>query len=141
VTKSDAPVFVSVMGRLAMVQAMIQQAGEVPDNEDAVRMVSEFAENGTYSRELLDEYGLEPTCFSAHFFRVAELERLLERCDLRVDRIVGLEGVASLRRVGSDLDDVAPEKREAVDDAVELLREDRSVADVSTHILAVARTP
>jgi S-adenosylmethionine-dependent methyltransferase len=140
VTKADAPVFVSVMGRLALVQAIIQQTGEIPNEEDEAELLPELAEQGTYNRSLLEKHGRrEPTLFGAHFFRVAELESLFENGGFDVEQIVGLEGIASLRRIGNALDDVAPGKRNAIKDTIQLLREDETVADISTHILAVGR--
>lgn len=135
VTKPDAPVFVSVMGRLAMIQAIIQQAGAGDDN-DETELLPEFAEHGTYSQKLLEAHGREPQCFDAHFFRVAELKALLSAGNLSTEQIVGLEGIASLRRLESELEDTTG-KREAIENVVRLFREDETVADFSTHILAV----
>jgi hypothetical protein len=126
------------MGQLAMIQAIIQQAGNVPDAEDEAELLPDFAEHGTYSRSLLEKHDRrEPTLFNAHFFRVAELEALLENGGLDAEQIVGLEGIASLRRIENGLDDAASEKRNAVEDVVQRFREDTTVADISTHILAV----
>ena len=141
VTESGGPAFVSVMGRLAMVQAMVQTAGDLPADEDDVALAAELAESGTYDRDLLERHGREPSCFTAHFFRVAELEALLAGAGFDLETVAGLEGIASLRRTTDRLDDAAPEKRAAVREAVSALREDPSVADFSTHVLAVARAP
>ncbi|WP_276253733.1 class I SAM-dependent methyltransferase [Halomontanus rarus] len=143
VTRSNAPVFVSVMGRLAMIQAIVQQAGSVPDAEDDVELLPAFADRGTYDLELLEAHARDdrdPACFGAHFFRAAELEALLEDNGLAVERLVGLEGIASLRRTESGLEDVDSDALEAIEETVRLLRDDRTVADISTHMLAVGRT-
>lgn len=136
VTKPDRPVFVSVMGRLAMVQALIQQAGS--EETDQTALLADFAERGTYDRELLEAHGQTPQCFAAHFFRVAELERLFSTAGIDTERIIGLEGIASLRRVGRSVE--TPQIREALDAVVELFRTDETVADISTHILAIGST-
>ncbi|MFC4358063.1 class I SAM-dependent methyltransferase [Halobium salinum] len=140
VTRTGSPVFVSVMGRLAMVQAMVQAVGGDSDADAAAVVLPEFARTGDYDRELLSRHGLDPGCFAAHFFRVGELERLLESGGLTVETVAGLEGVASARRVAdTDLEDADSAAREAVEETTDLLREDRTVADLSTHLLAVAR--
>lgn len=139
VSRPNAPVFVSVMGRLAALQNIIQHAGEVPDEVDETELVPELARNGTYDRALLEAHGREPAGFDLHLFRVAELEALLENAGLAVETVAGLESVASLRREG--LDDLSGEKRAAVEEAVDLLREDRAVADLSSHVLAVCYAP
>lgn len=139
VTKNDAPVFVSVMGRLAMIQAIIQQAGATPEDDDETELLPAFAEHGTYSQELLETHGRDPQCFAAHFFRVTELKDLLSAGSLHTEQIVGLEGIASLRRLESEFDGTTG-KRETIENVVRLFREDETVADFSTHILAVGLT-
>ncbi|MCU4740013.1 class I SAM-dependent methyltransferase [Natronoglomus mannanivorans] len=139
VTRSSAPVFVSVMGRLAMIQAIVQETGTVPAEEDDVELLPKFADCGTYDRDLLEAVDRDPTCFAAHFFRAAELEALLEENGLAVEHLVGLEGIASVRRTESGLEDVTPGALEAIERTVQLLRDDRTVADLSTHMLAVGR--
>lgn len=99
VTRPGAPVFVSVLGRLAMVQAMVQTVGDDPEADAAAAALPEFARTGDYDRDLLQRNDLDPGCFAAHFFCVAELENLLESGGLTVETVVGLEGVASARRV------------------------------------------
>lgn len=136
VTKQDAPLFVSVMGRLAVLQLLVQHAGNLPDEADEIELLPELANHGTYNRELLEAYGREPTCFNLHLFRVAELETLLEDAGLEVQTIAGLEGLTSLRR--SDLNNIEPDKQKPIKEVVQSLREDRTVADISSHILAVS---
>jgi SAM-dependent methyltransferase len=136
VTKSEAPLFVSVMGRLAVLQLLIQHTGEIADDEDEIELLPELAEHGTYNKELLEQYNREPTCFNLHLFRVDELEALLEEAGLEVKTIAGLEGFASLRRSG--LNDLETEKQEPIKQVIQSLREDRAVADISSHILAVS---
>ncbi|GGL47621.1 class I SAM-dependent methyltransferase [Halocalculus aciditolerans] len=133
VTDPGAPVFASVMGRLALVQAKLQQG-------DELALLPDLARDGTYDAALLREHGVDsPSLFAAHFFRVDELEALLETAGLDVETVAGLEGVASLRRTADgDVGDLDAEKRDAARETVDALREDRSVADFSTHILAVA---
>jgi SAM-dependent methyltransferase len=140
VTDPGGPVFVSVVGRLAMLQFIIQQIGRRPDGSDNAALLADFAEHGTYDRELLEKHDCEPHCFEAHFFRADELEALLERAGLDVQELAGLEGIASQRRLVEPLDETADEAaRESVAETVAQLRTDRTVADMSAHILAVAR--
>lgn len=96
-----------------------------------------FTEHGTYDQKLLEEHEREPQCFDAHFFRVDELRSLFTAEGFDTEQIVGLEGIASLRRIERELDD--SDKRETIEEAVQLFRDDETVADISTHILAVGR--
>jgi SAM-dependent methyltransferase len=142
VTRPGSPVLVSVLGRLAMVQATVQAAGSDHDAAAPVTHLPEFVRTGDYDRDLLERAGVDPgpAPFTAHCFRVAELEGLLEAGGLTVETVAGLEGIASARRVAdADLEDVDADAREAVRETIGLLREDRTVADLSTHVLAVAR--
>lgn len=136
VTRPDSPVFVSVMGRLNVLQILLHHAGEVPEHLDETELLPDLAAHGTYDRELLDAHDREPTAFALHLFRVAELESLLEGAGFEVETVAGLENVASVRR--GELADLSEARREAVRETVELLREDRAAADLSSHLLAVA---
>jgi hypothetical protein len=73
---------------------------------------------------------------------VDEFEELLERSGLTVERLVGLEGLASAFAAGplrDRADDLSDEQRASVRTLVDELREDRSVVDTSAHMLAVCR--
>ena len=72
-----------------------------------------------------------------HLFRVAELEGLLEDAALCVETISGLESILSQRR--DEFDKLTDVHRDTIRDAVRELREDRLAADLSGHILAIAR--
>ena len=137
VTVPDGPVFVSVMGRLAALQAITRFSGKLPPAEDETELLPELARNGTYDAALLDTYDREPTGPPMHLFRVAELERLLDGAGLCVETITGLESVVSQRR--DAFDELTDDHRDAIRDAVREFRGDRLAADLSGHILAVAR--
>lgn len=137
VTADGGPVFASVMGRLNFLQILL-------GGHEKLAAVPEIAETGDYAPAVLAEYGYDQDFAPTHFFRVDEFEALLEAAGLAVDRVVGLEGLAScftiqsLRETTEELDG---ERRERVRDLVERQREDRTVADLSAHMLAVCEAP
>lgn len=135
VTRADGPVVVSVMGLLAVVENLIRHG---PEFERGLRQLPHLLETSTYSREILETTDVtDPNFVECHFFRVAELEELLDGAGMTVETVAGLEGPASnFGDVTEELDD---EGMATVADAVSRLMEERSVADTSEHILAVAR--
>ena len=73
---------------------------------------------------------------------VDEFEKLLEQGGLTIEKLVGLEGLASVFAAGplhDRADDLSDEQRASVRTPVDELREDRSVVDTSAHMLAVCR--
>lgn len=131
VAKPAAPVFVSVIGRLAALQYGIRHGLDVHPE-----ILPELAASGDYTQELMDRVEGDGWA-ECHFFRVAEFESLLESANLTVERIVGLEGLASVMQ--PELESAPMDAIEAVEEVVKLLLDDRSVADVSEHVLAVCR--
>lgn len=131
VARDGAPVMVSVIGRLNAVRYGLRHG-----LEDHPGMLPELAETGDYTAELVAEAGGEGWA-ECHFFRADEFEALLEAGGLAVEQLVGLEGPASL--LGPDLEEAPDAAMSAVREVVASLREDRAVADLSEHILAVAR--
>jgi S-adenosylmethionine-dependent methyltransferase len=135
VTTPDSPVFVSVMGFVAVVQNLIKIAPEFPQG---VVQLPDLVETGTYSPELVEEHEIEePSFVECHFFRADELEAALERNGFTVECVVGLEGPAS--NFDAEIDAADPDQQERIECVVRRLREDRTIADISNHILAVAR--
>lgn len=135
VTRPGGPAFVSVMGLVAVVQNLIKNAGEFPAG---VCQLPDLVETGTYSRELVEKHGIEePSFVACHFFRADELADLLAGEGLAVERIVGLEGPAS--NFDAEVEAAGPGDRERIAEVVRTLREDRTFADLSNHVLAVAR--
>ncbi|WP_254767169.1 class I SAM-dependent methyltransferase [Salinilacihabitans rarus] len=130
--RPEAPVFVSVMGRLAVLQNLVR-------NPEYAAGMAELAATGAYTPEFAREHADEPGFTACHFFRAAELEAALERAGFAVEALVGLEGVAA--NVGERLstDGLDPETVREVERAVGRLRTDPAVVDWSNHILAVAR--
>lgn len=135
VAKSDAPVFVSVMGFVAVVQNLIKSA---PHFETGVRQLPDVVETRDYSPELIAKHGIDdPSFVECHFFRSDELRRLLEDRGIAVEVVAGLEGPAS--NFGANLEEIDEEAQETVAEVVETLREDPTITDLSNHILAVGR--
>jgi SAM-dependent methyltransferase len=133
VTKSDAPVFVSVMGFVAVVQNLIKST---PHFEAGVRQLPDLVESHDYSPKLIEKHGIDdPSFVECHFFRADELRRLLETHGIAVDVVAGLEGPAS--NFGANLEEIDEEAQETVAGVVETLREDPTIADLSNHILGV----
>ncbi len=135
VTESGAPVFVSVMGFVSVVQNLIKSA---PHFEAGVQQLPEFIETGTYSPELAEKYeGDNPVFVECHFFRAEELRDLLKNHALAVEAVVGLEGPAS--NFETSLEEIDEDAQKNVAAVVRELREDPTIADLSNHILAVGR--
>ena len=137
VARDDAPVFVSVIGRLSALRGGIKF---VLPSESGERhgFLDRIAEEGAYTQELADEHADGEGWAECHFFRADELEADLEAAGFDVETLVGLEGPAS--NLGGELADASPKAREEVAEVVETLREDRAVVDFSEHILAVCRS-
>ena len=137
VTTLGGPVFVSVMGRLHLLVLLLLS----PDRDvERFGLLADLAESGDYDADLLGER--DSDFVETHFFRAGELEVLLTEGGLVVEELLGLEGLASVYgsgRLEGLPDDVSERQRKHVRDLVETLRGDRTVADLSAHILAVCR--
>ncbi|WP_247000484.1 class I SAM-dependent methyltransferase [Halosolutus gelatinilyticus] len=136
VTNPGEPVFVSVMGLLGIVLITAQYAGRDEEPLDP-SLLPAIVREGDHTGDLVRSRGTEPTLFDCHFFRRDELEALLSDAGLAVETIVALEGVAATRR--TRFDDLTAADRDAIREVNDLLRTDRSVADLSPHMLAVCR--
>lgn len=135
VTLSGGPVFVSVMGFVAVVQNLVKCAPEFPEG---VRQLPDLIETGTYDPDLVVKHGIEePSFVACHFFRAEELRDLLEENGLDVTVVAGLEGPAS--NFHSEIEDASAEDQERIREVVQRVREDPTFADLSEHILAVGR--
>ncbi|WP_227373638.1 class I SAM-dependent methyltransferase [Haladaptatus halobius] len=132
VAAPDAPVFVSVIGLLAALQDTIKF------NADAGHgLLVPLAETGDYTAELVAERSDGEGWAECHFFRADGFERELQAAGFEVERLVGLEGVAS--RMKLELGEADEEAVESVRKVVRMLREDRAAVDWSEHMLAVCR--
>jgi SAM-dependent methyltransferase len=137
VTAVGGPVFVSVMGRLHLLSIMLMATDRESKRFD---LLPELAVSGDYDADLLGDRDSE--FVETHFFRAGELEVLLTEAGLVVEELVGLEGLASVygaARLEGSPEDLSEEQREHVRNLVDTLRADRSVADLSAHLLAVCR--
>jgi len=121
------------MGRLEVLQTLLQSARKL-------ELLPELAETGSYDTDLLERYDRTSSFAECHFFRVSELKRLLKTGDFDVQKIVGLEGIASLAAKMGRFDGLSDEERTHVTKVVNKLSEDPSVADFSSHILAICKT-
>ena len=134
-TVPDGPVFVSAMGLLGTVQLYLltgYQLEALPD----------LLEHGDYDSDLLGEYGYENAFTATHFFRREELRSLLADNGLTVETVTGLEGLASPfhdDRLREAIADVSDAERDALERTVRLTDGESAVADLSVHMLAIAR--
>lgn len=83
----------------------------------------------------------EPGFADTYFFKSNQLEELLERNGINVEKLVGLENVASLMEGGEpekepDLD-ISDEFKERLRKTAKMLRDDKAAPDLSNHILAI----
>jgi ubiquinone/menaquinone biosynthesis C-methylase UbiE len=86
VTKKDSPVFISVIGRIAVLVSELIRAPE----EIELEIFPRIRDTGDY----YGGYGFAP----CHFYQPEELKKSLEKGGLEVLEMVGLEGLASGHR-------------------------------------------
>ena len=89
------------------------------------------------SDEVAEDSLAEPEFVECHFFRADELDRDLVREGFDVITAAGLEGVAS--NFDYEVEEATDDQQESLAEVVRETREDRDVADLSNHILAVCR--
>lgn len=133
VAVADAPVFVSVLGRLSLVHGQLLNH----DVDEGRELYLPELRTGDFDRELAEAALGRPAWTRSHFFRAAELESALEAAGVAVERLVGLEGLLS--NLGERLADVEPDTEETLMSLATEFREDPTVVDISEHILAVGR--
>ncbi|WP_267639852.1 class I SAM-dependent methyltransferase [Haloarchaeobius amylolyticus] len=141
VGRPGAPVFVSVMGLLSAVLNTVKETGRerLDDEYDDYAILPDLVREQDYTGDLCARHDVEPVMADCHFFRAAELEDLLADSGLLVETLAALEGVAATRRDAQDALD--EDRKTVVREVNDLLREDRSVVDLSSHMLGVARVP
>ncbi|EMA14165.1 class I SAM-dependent methyltransferase [Haloarcula marismortui] len=136
VTKAGGPVFASVMGRLNwLVLSLVGRS-------DHLVHADELAETGDYDRSFVAQLGHDAAFTETHFFRADEFEALLEVGGVTVETLVGLEGLASVLAAPSLRETAAglsAHEQAGVQALVDELRTDRTVVDMSAHMLAVCR--
>lgn len=131
VATPGAPVFISVMGRLAVLQSITKGAPHL------YHLLPHLAETGDWSREIAVDSLDEPEFVECHFFRVEELRQNLTEGGFDVVAIAGLEGVAS--NFDHEVEEANEDQQEYLAEVVRETREDEFIADLSNHILAVCR--
>jgi len=103
-------------------------------------LLPEFLETGDYTEEMVRKHDLEPTFAECHFFRRDEFEDLLEDGGLTVEKIVGLEGPISELIDFEEFEERATEEqKDKIREMVRRTREDPVVAEMSSHMMAIAR--
>ncbi|UPW00681.1 class I SAM-dependent methyltransferase [Halorussus gelatinilyticus] len=127
-----APVFVSVIGRFAMLRDILKFT-----LDDSHGLLAPVAADGDYTAERVAQLADGEGWAECHGFRADEFERELEAAGFVVEKLVGLENVAA--RMKRELADADDEAVESVREVVRMLREDRTAADCSEHMLAVCR--
>ena len=132
VARDGAPVFVSVIGRLAMLRDVIKF-----DLERSSGLLAPIAEDGDYTGERVERHADGEGWAECHGFRADEFEAELVDAGFTVERLVGLETVAN--RMKRELADAGPDAVADVREVVRALREDRTAVDWSEHMLAVTR--
>ena len=132
VADPGAPVFVSVIGRLAMLRDVLKFC-----LADEHELLAPIAADGDYTAERVVEYADGEGWAECHGFRAEEFEEELEGAGFEVETLVGLENVAN--RMKLELEDADEAAVESVREVVEMLREDRTAVDWSEHMLAVCR--
>lgn len=137
VARPDAPVFVSVIGRLGAVRYGIKANATADADAPDWNVLEHVADTGDYTAAVVDRYGAEEGWAENHTFRVAELEELLAKGGLDPETVVALEGLAS--NLHEELDEAPDVAVESVREITRMLRGDRAVADVSEHFMVVAR--
>lgn len=133
VTAAGGPVFVSVMGLLNVLQIFTT-------TKRHLRALPGLAETGDFTAELLAKHDDTSRFAEVHFFRAAELEDLLGDDGLDVETVVGLEGIASLfadDELREGVDALSETELDSIEAVVDAQRTDKTVADLSSHILAV----
>lgn len=132
VAAPGGPVFVSVIGRLAMLRDVLKFVVD-----DSHGLLVPVAEDGDYTEARVDELADGEGWAECHGFRADEFEAELVDAGLSVETLVGLENVAS--RMKRELADASEAALADVREVVRLLREDRTAVDFSEHMLAVCR--
>lgn len=132
VAAPSAPVFVSVIGRLALLRDIVKSGLETSHG-----LLEPIAEDGDYTAERVAEHADGEGWAACHGFRADEFETELRDAGFDVEQLVGLENVA--RRMKRELSAADEAAVGDVRTVVRSLREDRTAVDVSEHMLAVCR--
>lgn len=133
VTRSEAPVFVSVMGLLGMVQLQLITGYQV-------ELLPELLEDGDYDTSLLEKYQYDQPFAATHFFRRSELIELLSEAGLTVTDVRGLEGLASPfhdAQIRENVDHLSEREIHALKRTIHVANNEQAVADLSIHMLAI----
>ena len=133
VAVTDAPVFVSVMGRLSVVRDHLIRH----DPDDMHELWLPILQTGDYTPELTEDALGGSSWVECHFFRMVELETALEDAGLTVETVVGLEGLLS--NLHEQVADIDKDTEETLQTLAAEYREEPAIVDMSEHILAIGQ--
>ena len=132
VAKPEAPVMVSVMSfhGVLLLQSRMQWG--------FIEEIQDFYRRQKYDEKLRKKMGeKEPSFADTYFFRRNQLESLIQENGMEVQKVLGLENIASIW--DKNFKELDEEYKEDLKKASKLLREDEASPDISNHMLAVAR--
>jgi SAM-dependent methyltransferase len=130
VAKKGAPIFISVIGRLGVLESgLVKSPNEIDETPELYRRI---LRNGDYDGKV----GFAP----CHFYLLPELERSVRKRRVRILEQVGLEGLASLHAREQDI--LLKQGRRAWENWKSLHLEcctDPAVVATSAHFMIVCR--
>lgn len=134
VAKKNAPIFVSVMGKYAILLSAIKRwPNEVKDTVNFKRL---SIDGDDYNWGSIKSSGKNKSF--CHFFTVDELEKLFPKNKTEILDVVGLEGFASAQeKEFAELKDKTIQKNWL--EAHNLLCTTRTAADISSHMLIIVK--
>lgn len=134
VAKKNAPIFVSVMGKYAILLSAIKRwPNEVKDTINFKRL---SIDGDDYNWGSIKSSGKNKSF--CHFFTVDELEKLFPKNKTEILDVVGLEGFASAQeKEFAELKDKTIQKNWL--EAHNLLCTTRTAADISSHMLIIVK--
>lgn len=134
VAKKNAPIFVSVMGKYAiLLNAIKKWPNEVKDSINFKRLL---IDGDDYNWGSIKNSGKNISF--CHFFTVAELEKLFPKNKVKELEIAGLEGFASAQeKEYAELKDKIIQRNWL--EAHKKLCTTRTVADISSHMLIIVK--
>lgn len=133
VAKKDHPVFISVMGFYGALLVHVWHEWSF------IWEIEDFYDRQKYDEIHREKTGEEDPGFAnTYFFKSHQLENILERNGLKVEKMIGLENVASiLEDTDEEEQDFSQGYKEKLRKTARMLREDDAAPNLSNHILAV----
>lgn len=132
VSKTNSPIFISVMGLLSVLSGISSFAPEY----DETKLLPLLVKDGLYDSEKAKNIDVDTGFTQCKFFRSHELRDFLESNGLQVEKMRGLESIASQLSY-SDANNLTQAQEERIRESVNMLGDDEYIADISSHILAI----